>query len=125
MLALLLPASRLLARITGTSEQGVRVTEEEIMTLVNAGQKEGTIEDEEKAMIFSVLQFTDTLVREVMVPRIDIASVSLDTPLREALGLFVNSGHSRLPVHGDNLDQIEGLLYAKDLLAAWAQRRRP
>ena len=119
LLALLLPASRLLARITGTSEQGVRVTEEEIMTLVNAGQKEGTIEDEEKAMIFSVLQFTDTLVREVMVPRIDIVSVSLDTPLREALGLFVNSGHSRLPVHGDNLDQIEGLLYAKDLLAAW------
>ena len=119
MLALLLPLSRLLARITGTSEQGGSVTEEEIMTLLDAGQKEGTIEDEEKAMIFSVLQFTDTLVREVMVPRIDIVSVSLDTPLREALGLFVNSGHSRLPVHGGNLDQIEGLLYAKDLLAAW------
>ncbi len=119
VLALLLPLSRLLERVTGSSAQTASVTEEEIMTLVDAGQKEGTIEDEEKAMIFSVLQFTDTLVREVMVPRIDVISVARDTALREALGLFVASGHSRLPVHNGNIDHVEGLLYAKDLLAAW------
>lgn len=118
-LALLLPLSRLLERLTGASTQTASVTEAEIMTLVDAGQKEGTIEDEEKAMIFSVLQFTDTLVREVMVPRIDVISVARDTALREALGLFVASGHSRLPVHNGNIDHVEGLLYAKDLLAAW------
>ena len=119
LLAILLPLNRYLMRVTGAAEQTGGVTEEEIMTLVDAGQKEGAIEDEEKAMIFSVLQFTDTLVREVMVPRIDVVSVSRDISLQEALGLFVASGHSRLPVHDGNVDRIEGLLYAKDLLAAW------
>ena len=119
LLALLLPAKRLLARLTGAEEQGGGVTEEEIMTLVDAGQKEGVIEDEEKDMIFSVLQFSETLVREVMVPRIDIVSVARDVSLQETLGLFVASGHSRLPVHSGDLDHIEGLVYAKDLLAAW------
>ena len=119
VIALLSPLNRYLRRVTGAARQAGNVTEQEIMTLVDAGQKEGTIEDEEKAMIFSVLQFTDTLVREVMVPRIDIVSVSRETTLEEALGLFVGSGHSRLPVHDGNIDQVEGLLYAKDLLAAW------
>ncbi len=119
LLTLLLPLQRLLERVIGAADGRGGVTEVEIMTLVDAGQKEGTIEDEEKAMIFSVLQFTDTLVRELMVPRIDIVSVARDTSLREALGLFVASGHSRLPVHDGNIDRIEGMLYAKDLLAAW------
>ncbi len=119
LLAVLSPLNRYLMRVTGAARQAGTVTEQEIMTLVDAGQKEGTIEDEEKAMIFSVLQFTDTLVREVMVPRIDIVSISRETTLQEALGLFVGSGHSRLPVHDGNIDHIEGLLYAKDLLAAW------
>ena len=118
LLATLLPLNRYLRRITGAASQAGSVTEEEIMTLVDAGQKEGAIEIEEKAMIFSVLQFTDTLVREVMVPRIDIVSVSRGATLQEALGLVVDSGHSRLPVHDGNIDRIEGLLYAKDLLAA-------
>ncbi|MCY4525142.1 MAG: hemolysin family protein, partial [Anaerolineaceae bacterium] len=119
LLAVLSPLNRYLMRVTGAARQAGSVTEQEIMTLVDAGQREGTIEDEEKAMIFSVLQFTDTLVREVMVPRIDIVSISRVTTLQEALGLFVGSGHSRLPVHDGNIDHIEGLLYAKDLLAAW------
>ncbi len=119
LLALLLPLNRYLRRISGAAGLTVSVTEEEIMTLVDAGQKEGAIEIEEKAMIFSVLQFTDTLVREVMVPRIDVVSVSRDATLQEALKLVVDSGHSRLPVHDGNIDRIEGLLYAKDLLAAW------
>lgn len=119
LLRLLLPASRLLSRLAGTSQRTNSVIEAEIRTLVDAGQKEGAIADEQKDMIFSVLQLTDTLVREVMVPRIDIVSVSRATPLHEALGLFVASGHSRLPVHSGDLDHIEGLLYAKDLLAAW------
>lgn len=119
LLALLSPLSRYLRRVSGAARQAGSVTEQEIMTLVDAGQKEGTIEDEEKAMIFSVLQFTDTLVREVMVPRIDIVGVSRETTLQEALGLLVSSGHSRLPVHDGNVDHVEGLLYAKDLLAAW------
>ena len=119
LLALLLPLNRYLRRTSGAAGLTGSVTEEEIMTLVDAGQKGGAIEIEEKAMIFSVLQFTDTLVREVMVPRIDVVSVSRDASLQEALKLVIDSGHSRLPVHDGNIDRIEGLLYAKDLLAAW------
>jgi CBS domain containing-hemolysin-like protein len=89
------------------------------MTLVDAGQKEGTIDDEEKAMIFSVLQFGETLVREVMVPRMDIVAVEINTPLEVALGRFVESGHSRIPIYDEKIDNVEGVLYAKDVLTMW------
>ncbi len=86
------------------------------MTLVDAGEKAGTIEDEEKEMIYSVLQFGETLAREVMVPRIDVVALDITTPLREALGTFIESGHSRIPVYEGSIDTIKGLLYAKDIL---------
>jgi CBS domain containing-hemolysin-like protein len=89
------------------------------MTLVDAGQKEGTIDDEEKAMIFSVLQFGETLVREVMVPRMDFVAVEINTPLEVALGRFVESGHSRIPIYDEKIDNVEGVLYAKDVLTMW------
>ena len=111
--------SRVFAGALGGDDLAVTVTEEEIMTLVNAGQKEGTIEDEEKAMIFSVLQFSETLVREVMIPRMDIEALEINTSLEAALGKFVETGHSRIPVYDEKIDNIEGLLYAKDLLTLW------
>ncbi len=114
---LMLAISRLLASAFGSSSMVNVFTEEEIMTLLDAGQKEGTIENEEKEMIFSVLQLDDTLAREVMVPRIDIVAVDIETPLHEALQVFIESGHSRIPVYEDNIDNIKGLLYAKDMLA--------
>lgn len=116
---LLMAVSKLIADTFGGDSMAVSVTEEEIMTLVDAGQKEGTIEDEEKAMIFSVLQFSETSVRELMVPRIDIEAVEINTPLETALAKFVETGHSRLPVYDEKIDNIEGLLYAKDLLTLW------
>jgi putative hemolysin len=115
----LMAVSKLIADTFGGDSMAVSVTEEEIMTLVDAGQKEGTIEDEEKAMIFSVLQFSETSVRELMVPRIDIVAVEINTTLETALGKFVETGHSRLPVYEEKIDNIEGLLYAKDLLTLW------
>lgn len=96
-------------------------TEEEIMTLLDAGEKEGTIENEEKEMIYSVLQLDETIAREVMVPRIDIAALEIHTPLSEALKTFLESGHSRVPVFEETIDNIVGLLYAKDLLTCWAE----
>jgi CBS domain containing-hemolysin-like protein len=119
VVVLLMAFSKLFARVLGGDSLAVSVTEEEIMTLVDAGQKEGTIEDEEKAMIYSVLQFGETAVREVMVPRIDIVAVEINTPLEVALGKFVETGHSRIPVYDEKIDNIEGLLYAKDLLSLW------
>ena len=111
--------SKAISSMFGGDTVAISVTEEEIMTLVDAGQKEGTIDDEEKAMIFSVLQFGETLVREVMIPRMDIVAVEINTPLDVAIGKFVESGHSRIPVYDDKIDNVEGLLYAKDVLTMW------
>ncbi len=117
---LMLGMSKSIAAFFGSGRMVNIVTEEEIMTMLDASEKEGGIENEEKEMIVSVLEFGDLLVREVMVPRIDIVAVEIDTPVLEALKVFVKSGHSRVPVYEDNIDNIKGLLYAKDLLNLWS-----
>jgi CBS domain containing-hemolysin-like protein len=91
------------------------------MTLVDAGQKEGAIETEEKEMILSVLQFGETMAYEVMVPRPDVVALEISTSFHDALRRFIESGHSRIPVYRDTIDNIEGLLYAKDLLTVFHQ----
>jgi CBS domain containing-hemolysin-like protein len=119
LVALFIRLSKVVSDLSGSEEMRKAVTEEEIMSLVDVGQKGGTIEDEEKEMIYSVLQFGETLAREVMVPRPDVVAVEIDQPLDEALGKFIETGHSRLPVYEDEIDDIKGLLYAKDLLTLW------
>ncbi|MBN1953829.1 MAG: HlyC/CorC family transporter [Anaerolineae bacterium] len=93
------------------------ITEEEIRMLVDAGEEEGVIEEDEKEMIYSIFQFGDTLAREVMVPRIDVVALDVNTPLPEALDVVIGAGHSRIPIYAETIDRIEGLLYAKDLLS--------
>lgn len=95
------------------------VTEEEIKMMVDAGSEGGVIEDDEKEMIYSIFQFGDTLAREVMVPRIDVVALEINTPVSEALNTIVEAGHSRIPVFEESIDHIRGLLYAKDLLQMW------
>lgn len=92
------------------------VTQEEIKTLVDAGEEEGVIQEEEKEMIYSIFELGDTLAREVMVPRIDVMALDVSTPLLEALDAIMEAGHSRIPVYRETIDNIEGVLYAKDLL---------
>jgi putative hemolysin len=103
------------------------VTEEEIMTLVDAGEEGGAIEEEEKEMIYSIFQLADTLAREVMVPRIDIQGLEQDTPVAEATREMLGTGHSRVPVFAGSIDEIVGVLHAKDLLRAWlaGEQERP
>lgn len=95
------------------------VTEEEIMTLVDAGEEEGTIQQDEKEMIYSILRLDETLAREVMVPRVDVIAIETGSSLTEARDIANDSGHSRLPVYKGSLDHVLGLLYAKDLLEVW------
>jgi len=95
------------------------VTEEEIMTLVDAGEEEGVIEEEEKAMIYSIFQLDNTLAREVMVPRIDILAFERSTTLAQATDELLRTGYSRAPVYVGSIDHVIGLVYIKDLLAAW------
>jgi CBS domain containing-hemolysin-like protein len=92
------------------------VTEEELKTLVDAGEEEGLIEEEEKEMILSVLDFGDTVAREVMVPRIDVVAIDVGTDFNAAIDVVISAGHSRIPVYRETIDDIVGILYAKDLL---------
>jgi CBS domain containing-hemolysin-like protein len=106
-------------------ESASLVTEEEIKTMVDAGEEEGLIEEEEKEMILSVLDFGDTVAREVMVPRIDVVALDVDTPFEEALDVVVSAGHSRIPVYRGTIDDIIGILYAKDMLKALRDEHIP
>lgn len=94
------------------------VTEEELRMLMNAGQEEGLIEQEERDMIKGVFSVSDTLVREVMVPRVDIASLDVESSFADALDIVLKQGHSRIPVYRDSMDTIVGVLYARDLMEA-------
>ncbi|MFN8483650.1 MAG: hemolysin family protein [Anaerolineae bacterium] len=108
-----------------TSEKSVDMLarEEELRLLVDVGEEEGLIEEQERDMIAGVFDLGDTVAREVMVPRIDIVALDAETPLHEALDTVIACGHSRLPVYDDNIDQIVGVLYAKDLLHAFRSMR--
>ncbi|HWQ11174.1 MAG TPA: hemolysin family protein [Roseiflexaceae bacterium] len=92
------------------------VTEEELRMLVNVGEEEGLIEPDEREMIEGIFTFGDTLVREVMIPRVDIVCLEDTATLDEALDTIIARGHSRIPVYHESIDQIVGILYAKDLL---------
>ena len=96
--------------------KGALVTEDEIKYILSASEKEGVIEEEERQMITSVLEFWDTVVREVMTPRPDIVAIEASEPMDNLIKLIVESGHSRIPVYDSNLDNIIGVVYAKELL---------
>lgn len=93
------------------------VTEEEIKTMVYVGHEEGLLEEEETEMIESIFAFDDTIVEEVMVPRIDMVCLQEDATVEEAINLVMEKGFSRIPVFKETIDNITGIVYAKDLLA--------
>jgi len=113
-------------KLTNSGEQNPEstVTETELISLVEAGQEEGVLEQEEQKMIVSIFRLGDTLVREIMVPRIDVLALDVNTPIDETMDALKNSGHSRVPVFKDSVDNILGLLYAKDLLGIWKEGHR-
>lgn len=92
------------------------VTEDEFKTMVDAGPEGGFVDEGERRMIQSILRFGDTLAREIMVPRIDMQALDVDTSLPKAVDAFVNTGYSRVPVYEETVDNTLGMLYAKDLL---------
>lgn len=88
----------------------------ELTELADLSVEKGTIEEEEHDLISGLVGFKDITVREVMTPRVDITAVSVDTDFDELMKLIVESGHSRIPLYRENLDNIIGIIYAKDLL---------
>jgi magnesium and cobalt exporter, CNNM family len=99
-------------------------SEEEIRLLVEDSAEEGVLEEDEKEMIHSIFEFTDTVARQVMVPRIDIHSISVDVSLEDAVRMVLESGHSRLLVYEGTLDTVVGVVHAKDLLPHLATNNR-
>ncbi len=94
------------------------VTEEEIKEWIDVGEEEGTIEEQERDMLYSVLRFGDTTVREVMTPRIDVVMIEDTSTLENALSIFNETGFSRIPVYHEQIDNVIGLLNIKDIFAA-------
>lgn len=95
---------------------GPFVTEKEIRSLVDVGEEEGVVKLREKEMIENIFDIDHIDVGDVMIPRIDIIAVSQDDSMETALNKITKYGHSRIPVYNDNIDNIIGILYAKDIL---------
>ena len=92
------------------------MTEHELRTLVNVGQEEGVIEREEKQMIYNVFDFGDSTARDVMVPRIDMTFIDVNSTYDELLAIFAEDMHTRFPVYEENTDNVIGIINMKDLL---------
>ncbi|MBA2528963.1 MAG: HlyC/CorC family transporter [Euzebyales bacterium] len=97
-------------------KQGPFATEDEVREMIDVAESDDVIEKSERAMIHSIFELGDTLVREIMVPRPDMVMVSADDNLATVLDTILRAGHSRIPVYRDDRDKIVGLVYAKDVL---------
>ena len=103
-----------------TSVDTALLSQDGLRRLISAAEEEDPIQEREKQMIASILEMDETVAREVMVPRIDMVALSVETSLRDALAVIIEAGHSRIPVYEENIDQIVGFLYAKDILKLFA-----
>ena len=92
------------------------VTEEEILMMVDAVNETGAIEESQAEMISNIFEFDDIEIGEVMTHRTEVAAIEESAPIRDAVALAIESGFSRIPVYKDSIDDIQGVIYAKDLL---------
>ncbi len=102
----------------GTPNIGPYVTEDDIKTLVNVGVEQNVLEEEERELIHSIIQFGDTIVVEVMTPRTDMVTVADTSSPRRALDLVIADGYSKLPVYEETIDNIVGVVHDRELLIA-------
>lgn len=104
----------------GAEEDEQDITDD-IQALIDVGEAEGILEEEEGELIHSILEFGDTSVGEVMTPRPDIVAVPTTASVLEARDIIIESKYSRLPVYRDQIDNVEGFIYVRDLLQCWAE----
>ncbi|HUW86304.1 MAG TPA: hemolysin family protein [Methanoregula sp.] len=100
------------------------VTEEEIKEWIDVGKEEGTIEQGEQDMLYSVLEFADTASREIMTPRVNVTLMEDTVTFEEAIRIFNETGFSRIPVYHDQIDNITGILNVKDVFSAMVSHRK-
>ncbi|GCE13425.1 hemolysin family protein [Tengunoibacter tsumagoiensis] len=124
MVAILTFSADLIIRILGKHESKQEtVTEDDIVYLAREGAVSGTVETNEQEFISRIFRFTDRTVSSVMKPRTEIVAIELSTSLEQVIELFLSSGYTRLPLYENSLDNVIGVLYAKDLLRARANQQ--
>jgi CBS domain containing-hemolysin-like protein len=99
-------------------KEGPFISEEELLAMADVAEQEEVIEHEERALIHSIIEFGDTVVREVLVPRPDMVTVAGGTSVRDVLEIAMAAGFSRIPAYEQNIDDIVGIVYVKDLFRA-------
>lgn len=109
---------RLMGRLNGRPQAS---SEEDLQLLIDDSEQRGIIDENEGEMLQSILELDETFLREIMVPRTDMVCVDAAAPLTTVLDAILQSGHSRIPIYRGNIDNIIGLVYAKDLLHYWGQ----
>jgi putative hemolysin len=117
IVALLTGITSFITRLFGADvEREAVITAEELRLIVERGGEQGVLEAEEEQMIQAVIELGQRRLHEVMVPRVEIVGLPADATIEAAIDAIVAEGHSRIPVYEDSLDEIVGILYAKDLL---------
>ena len=104
------------ARSASEVSSEAEITAEELRLIVERGGEQGVLEAEEEQMINAVIELGERRVHEVMVPRVSIVGIRVDASFEEAIDVVIDEGHSRIPVYEESVDEIVGILYAKDLL---------
>lgn len=109
---------KLLIKIAGgdVDKGAPKITEDEIEFFISVGEKEGVLENQKKEMLHNIFEISDTLAKEVMVPRPDLVTIRYGTPIDDVLDIITKSEYSRIPVYENKLDNILGILYVKDFL---------
>lgn len=118
LIVVLIAVTDFMVRIFGgsTKKTSPFITQEELLTIVNVGHEEGVLEVEEREMIHNVFEFGDTPSKDVMTIRADVVGVPMDISYSDLMKVYKEEQFSRIPVYGENMDHIEGVLYVKDLL---------
>ena len=126
---LLYPASKSIAELTksvhGRFQPARRLSGDDVKAMAEIGEAHGTLEEDERELIHSIVEFGETTVREVMVSRLDIIALEVSLSLAESIEIIRESGHSRLPLYVEHLDNILGIIHAKDLLPYLSQNGQP
>jgi putative hemolysin len=114
----LIGISNFILRIFGlsVSKKSPLITEEELKIMIELGQQEGFLSEDQRMMLHRIFEFGDTQLLEIMVPKEKIVAVDINTNSDNLLNIFVEEGHARLPVYKGNKDNIVGIVYAQDLL---------
>ena len=112
-------SANLVLRLCGINpdEEPEEATEENIRMMLDVADEKGTIEETEKEMINNIFEFDDRSVGEIMTHRKDLTAIEMETPISEAVDLAISDGYSRMPVYDETIDNIKGVIFAKDLLS--------